>query len=31
MKEELRGIREKLGQPGASLRVAQIAYEMMVP
>ena len=31
MKEELRGIREKLGQPGASLRVAQIAYEMMAP
>jgi lipid-A-disaccharide synthase len=30
MQEELKGIREKLGQSGASLRVARIAYNMMV-
>jgi lipid-A-disaccharide synthase len=29
MQGELKGIREKLGQPGASFRVAQIAYTMM--
>jgi len=30
MQEELKGIKGKLGQPGASLRVARIAYHMMV-
>jgi len=30
MQEELKGIREKLGHSGASFRVAQIAYNMMV-
>jgi lipid-A-disaccharide synthase len=29
MQEELKRIKEKLGQPGASLRVARIAYQMM--
>lgn len=29
MQGELKGIREKLGQPGASFRVAQIAYNMI--